>query len=61
MQDIVDANIDSQNKNIIFAVDWKCACYVKNATGGLDVQVMGTFLLINRLCSQNETSFIDES
>jgi len=29
---IVDGKIDSQNKNIWFAVDWKCGCFVKNAT-----------------------------
>lgn len=42
----MDGKIDSQNRNIVFAVDWKCACYVKNATNGMDVQVMGNYIFI---------------
>ena len=44
MQNIADGGIDSQNNNVWLAVDWKCGCYVKNATGGVDVQVMGNYI-----------------
>lgn len=32
IKEIADSSIDAQNKNIIFIINWQCACYVKNAT-----------------------------